>query len=160
MPENDDSIRTEVRNQPIIFRNRPRPVPPVNDTTWRISALILLLGHFRGAAADADHLHILMHALRTPTTRSRFVAWWEGSFHVGVGSFNLEPTLDTTIKLTCAEGLASVSPKGRIQLLESGKTFYRILIGREEIFTEEKEFLAQLIPLSTAKLNRAMALIR
>lgn len=161
MRQSDSSINSpEINQQPIIFRSRPRPVPPTSSTTWRIAALVLTLSKFHGSAADADHVNIVMHALRTPTTRSRFVAWWKGSFAVGIGAFNLEPSLDTTIRLAHAEGLVSVSAKGRIKLLEPGMLFSRILARQDDLLTEEKEFLDEIVPISTAKLNRALALIR
>ncbi|MFB7195429.1 hypothetical protein [Streptomyces sp. NPDC056240] len=160
MRDGDTSINSEINQQPIVFRSRPRPVPPTSVTTWRISALILTLSKFHGSAASADHLNILMHSLRTPTTRSRFIAWWEGSFTAGIGSFNLEPSLEITIRLAHAEGLVSISPKGRIKLLEQGMQFARALARRDDVLTEEKQFLESIVPISTAKLTRAMALIR
>jgi hypothetical protein len=101
-----------------------------------------------------------MYSLRTPTTRARFISWWEGAFAAGIGSFNLEPSLDTTIKLAHAEGLVSISDKGRVKLLEPGKSFSRALAREEDLFSEEKAFLDRIVPISAAKLNRAMALIR
>ncbi|MGW1322034.1 hypothetical protein ACWD64_05865 [Streptomyces antibioticus] len=105
-------------------------------------------------------MNILMHSLRTPTTRSRFIAWWEGSFAAGIGSFNLEPSLDTTIRLAHAEGLVSISDKGRVKLLDAGTQFSRALARKEDVLTEEKSFLDSIVPISAAKLNRALALIR
>lgn len=160
MRDGDAFINSEINQQPIIFRNRPRPVPPTSNTAWRISALILTLSRFHGSAASADHLNILMHSLRTPTTRARFLAWWGGSFVAGIGSFNLEPSLDVTIRLAHADGLISVSPKGKIKLLEPGIQFSRAISRREDVLTEEKQFLERIVPISTAKLTRAMALIR
>ncbi|WP_142881408.1 hypothetical protein [Streptomyces malaysiensis] len=118
------------------------------------------MSYFRGAAADADDLNVVTHALRTPTTRARFLKWWEGEFIAGVGSFNLEPSLDLTIRLARAEGLVSVSQKGRVALLDKGKHFAEVLKLYPDIFSEEKEFLLRLVPISTAKLKRAIALIR
>ncbi|MEU6553083.1 hypothetical protein ABZ915_22780 [Streptomyces sp. NPDC046915] len=86
--------------------------------------------------------------------------WWEGEFVAGVGSFNLEPSLDLTIRLAHAEGLISVSQKGRVSLLDKGGNFAEVLKLNPEIFSEEKEFLLRLVPISTAKLKRAIALIR
>lgn len=160
MRDGDTFINSEINQQPIIFRNRPRPVPPTSNTAWRISALILTLSRCHGSAASADHLNILMHSLRTPTTRARFLAWWDGSFVGGIGSFNLEPSLDVTIRLAHADGLISVSPKGKIKLLEPGIQFSRAISRREDVLTEEKQFLERIVPISTAKLTRAMALIR
>ncbi|GGQ61520.1 hypothetical protein [Streptomyces asoensis] len=160
MREGDTSINSEINQQPIIFRSRPRPVPPTSVTAWRISALILTLSKFHGSSASADHLNILMHSLRTPTTRARFVAWWEGSFVAGIGSFNLEPSLEITIRLAHADGLVSVSPKGRIKLLEPGMQFALAIAREDDVLTEEKQFLESIVPISTAKLTRAMALIR
>ncbi|MFI1430400.1 hypothetical protein [Streptomyces lydicus] len=153
-------VNDEIDAQPVIFRNRPRPVPPTSDTAWRLGALVLVLSYFRSSAADADDLNVVTHALRTPTTRARFLKWWEGQFVAGVGSFNLEPSLDLTIRLAHAEGLISVSQKGRVSLLDRGQHFADVLKLNPEIFSEEKEFLLRLVPISTAKLNRAIALIR
>lgn len=160
MPGGDSNLTREINQQPIVFRTRPRPVPPTNTTTWRLSALVLTLSTFHGSAADADHLNILMHSLRTPTTRSRFIAWWEGALAIGIGAFNLEPSLDTTLRIAHAENLVSISAKGRVKLLEPGLLFARVLSREQDIFTEEKSFLERITPISTAKLNRAMALIR
>ncbi|MYV77970.1 hypothetical protein GT352_29160 [Streptomyces sp. SID1046] len=153
-------VNEEIGSQPIVFRNRPRPVPPTSDTAWRLGALVLVLSHFRGSAADAEDLSLVTHALRTPTTRARFLAWWDGRFVAGVGSFNLEPSLELTIRLAHAESLVSVSPKGRVTLLDKGKSFSESLKRDADIFSDEKSFLAYLVPISTAKLKRAIALIR
>lgn len=153
-------MNEELRGQPVLFRSRPRPIPPTRDTTWRIGALVLVLSSFRASTADVDHLNVLTHALRTPTTRARFLAWWQGNFVAGVGSFNLEPSLDLTIRLAHAEGLISVSPKGRVALLSPGQQFAHELSRNEDVFSEEKEFLMRLGSISSAKLKRAIALIR
>ncbi|MGW6245746.1 hypothetical protein [Streptomyces roseolus] len=122
--------------------------------------LVLVLSNFRGSAADTEDLHVVAHALRTPTTRARFLAWWDGKFVAGVGSFNMEPSLGLTIRLAHAEGLVSVSEKGRITLQEKGKAFAEALKREPDILSDEKSFLLHLLPISTTKLKRAIALIR
>ncbi|MCX5228990.1 hypothetical protein [Streptomyces sp. NBC_00233] len=122
--------------------------------------LVLVLSKFRSTAADVDDLNVVTHSLRTSTTRARFLAWWEGRFTAGVGSFNLEPSLDLTIRLAHAEDLISLSPKGRVTLTDKGKDFAKVIDLNNSLLTEEKEFLSRLIPISTAKLKRAIALIR
>lgn len=153
-------MNTELHRQPVVFRNRARPVPPTSVTSWRLGALVLVLSKFHGSAADIDHVNVITHALRTPTTRARFLAWWNGTFVAGVGSFNLEPSLDLTIRLAHAEGLISISDKGRVSLLAEGKRFALLLENNASVFTEEKLFLTGLLPISSAKLKRVIALIR
>jgi hypothetical protein len=106
--------------------------------------LLLAIDKSHGAASSLEQLHLLMWALRFPSDRSAFLAWWKGDSRTGpIASARFDPFLDRVLTIAIADDLVFRSGH-RWTLTTSGKDLVTAVKSDETLMKNEKAFLQDL----------------
>lgn len=133
------ALSTPIRIRPT---QRPAQIDPYLRTEWHIAALLLAINKSHGGAAGLGQLHLLMWALRFPSDRNDFLAWWSGtSTSSPVGSARFDPFLEKVLTIAIADGLV-IRSRERWALTTAGKDLLQVIQKNPNLLAQEKEFLA------------------
>lgn len=126
------------------FTQRSVNIPGDFRTGWRLSVLTLLLAKGRSRALTLPHLHVLWWAVRTVTSRSLFLKWFEGDKHPDELLVRFDPSLTATVDLAYGQGLAERTQSGLIKLTATGFALANAVKDDSAVLVTEKEFLSRL----------------
>ena len=129
----------------VVFNARPKSVPGDLRISWRLSMTLLALHYCRGKRASFTKLHVLNGALRSELARNRLVRFLDGETTVDTCTIRMEPAFSRTLDLLIGKELAEwlvASARLSVQMTARGMDLAKTLHASEEVFSEEKEFLA------------------
>lgn len=127
------------------FNKRPIPVPGDLRIEWRVSLIVLMLGHSRAKQASLAKLHILNDAIRgkhsahlldlVVTAKAGMMPW----------TFRIEPAFARAVDFVVGDKLAdwtTSSNRSGLQLTTKGIALFEKLKAESDILTSEKDVLA------------------
>ena len=131
----------------LVFHARPKSVPGDLRISWRLSMTLLALHYCRQKRASFIKLHILNGALRSSVARVRLIEFLNGNFDYEACTIRVEPAFSRNLDLPIGKGLAEwlvASQRLSVQTTSRGIEVAEVIDAKDDLFTEEKEFLANI----------------
>ena len=143
-------------NTEFVFRQRPEAIPGDLRPLWRIG-LVLLMLHMasRGGKSSFGKLHVLNWALRSQEGRKALLDILERRLSPNTVIVRIEPSLNRAVDLAHGEGLVKRN-NGGIELTSQGRTEAKKILEQEDIYLQEKDFLAAAGKRMTEKLVKEL----
>jgi hypothetical protein len=127
------------------FTRRPSPVVGDLRISWRLSLLVLTLSLCcRRGQSSHKRLHLLNWAVRTPGARRQLLAALDGAQRPQDVLARTDPVLNQVIDYAAGEGLVEFPRGDRVRLTGVGENLGTSVLGVEDCFASEREFLAAL----------------
>lgn len=145
-------IPHRVPRAPVELTAAALPVPVQKKAAWRLTLVVLVLGSCHGKSAAIEQLHALLWAITDEESRSKFLHAWFSRERVSVPLRRFSPGLDDTLSIGRAEGLLEEKANSRHSLTARGKEYLRLLNVDDSLLRNEKIFLAQIRPITTARM--------
>ena len=143
----------------VVFHARPKSVPGDLRISWRLSMTLLALHYCRRKRASFTKLHVLNGSLRSRLARERLIRFLEGDVTVDTCTIRIEPAFSRSLDLLVGKGLAEwlvASARLSVQMTAQGMDLAKLIDASEEVFSEEKEFLATIGRRVTEQLVQSM----
>ena len=133
------------RSPVVVFHARPKSVPGDLRISWRLSMTLLALHYCRRKRASFTKLHVLNGALRSRLAKERLIRFLNEDISVDTCTIRIEPAFSRNLDLLIGKGLAEwlvASARLSVQMTAQGMDVAKSIDASEEVFSEEKEFLA------------------
>lgn len=127
------------------FRQRPIPVPGDLRIEWRVSLIVLMLGHSRAKQASLAKLHILNDAIRGKRSAHLLELVVKSKAGMMPWTFRIEPAFARAVDFVVGDKLAdwtTSSNRSGLQLTAKGVALFEKLKAEDDILTVEKDVLA------------------
>lgn len=124
----------------ITFKRKPVPIPADYRPLYKITLILLILEkNSRGKKASLMKLHLFSWALKSNFSRERLIDALKTNDLPDLWSF--EPSLNRALIFAEAEKLCEVVNKTNYKITTKGKEFLGKVLGDDQVFKDEKEFL-------------------
>jgi hypothetical protein len=128
------------------FRSRPIAVPGDLRIEWRISVIVLMLGHSRAKRASLAKLHILNDAIRAARSEHLLELVVKAAPGKMPWTFRVEPAFGRAVDFAVGDKLAgwtTTADRSALQLTAQGVHLFEALTRDADLLTSEKDVLAK-----------------
>ena len=132
-------------SMPFVFRDQPTAIKGDLRPLWRMCLVVLLMRKCcRGNRTSHAKLHVLNWAMLNETNRTNLLKLTSGESKPTDILVRIEPFLNVAVNYALGEGLIEQKNGDRLVLSTRGVTLADKLIGMEDVFESEKQFIALL----------------
>jgi hypothetical protein len=126
------------------FSAKPVPVPGDLRIGWRLALILMMLGKSRAKKASLAKLHVLNHAIRSPTASKQLERLLAGDVTLVHWQMQIEPAFARAIDFMVGERFAEwthSSSRSALQLTSTGVKAFETLDHATEVLEVERAFL-------------------
>jgi ribosomal protein S7 len=120
--------------------------------SWGIAVLLLILLHCRNQKASFQKLQFLGHAVRISEGREDVRSLLAGTIRPSDVSVRVEPWLNRAVSFAWALKFVSIDKGKSVALTEIGREVVTSINSHEDILSEERSFLKEVVPKLTETL--------
>lgn len=151
----DSYFHRAIEDARFSFTARPEPVAGDLRMSWGIGILLLSLLHSHGKRGTFEKLQFLAHSVRTHEGREEVRELLARRLRATEVSVRVEPWLNRAVSYAHGLGLVEVSNGRSVKLTQKGKEVAAAIEADEDVFREERSFLADVSKMLTqAQLTR------
>jgi hypothetical protein len=151
---NESIFRQAILNGAFTYTARPDPIPGDLRMSWGMATLILALFYSRAKKSNFQKLQFLAHSVRIPEGRDEVRGLLSGEYRPADVSVRVEPSLNRAVSLAHALRFVKIEKGTVISLTEQGVKMAEAILNKEDILSEERQFLSEVAPRMTDALMK------
>jgi hypothetical protein len=151
---NESIFRQAILNGAFTYTARPDPIPGDLRMSWGMATLILALFYSRAKKSNFQKLQFLAHSVRIPEGRDEVRGLLSGEYRPADVSVRVEPSLNRAVALAHALRFVKIEKGTVISLTEQGVKMAEAILNKEDILSEERQFLSEVAPRMTDALMK------